>query len=116
MVFYILNQLSGDGTLIESLTSGSSYIFDVILFISSSTYLTLETVRNPIDFYDSPSPTTSASSIENLTNITGIVSSSYIFSAVVGQGEGSFTFTPKDNVAASGSFLRRTGGISLTIS
>jgi hypothetical protein len=39
-----------------------------------------------------------------------------VFSVVVNQGGGSFTFTPAANIAASGSFLRGTGGISLTIS
>jgi adhesin HecA-like repeat protein len=45
-----------------------------------------------------------------------LVSSSYVFSVIVTQGGGSFTFSPAANITVSGSFLRGTGGISLTIS
>lgn len=115
MASYNSNQLYGAGAPIEALTSGSEYTFAVTSSVSGSTYFTLETVRNPIGFYDSSSSATATGAIGNLTNISGVVSSPYIFSAIVGQGGGSFTFTPSNNIAASGSFLRGTGGISLNI-
>lgn len=103
------------GTPIEALSSGSTYTFSITSSISGSTYFTLETVRNPIGFYNSSSSATAEGTIENPSNITGIVSSPYIFSTVVGQGGGSFSFTPSNNVAVSGSFLKATGGVSLNI-
>jgi hypothetical protein len=115
MASYNSNQLYGAGAPIEALTSGNTYTFAVTSSASGSTYFTLETVRNPIGYYDSSSPATATGNIENLTNITGLVASPYIFSVVTNQGGGSFTFTPATNVAASGSFLRGTGGISLNI-
>lgn len=116
MASYTSNQLYGAGTPIEALTSGSTYTFDITSPASGSTYFTLESVRNPIGFYDSSSSATAEGIFENLTNVTSLVSSSYIFSVVVNPGGGSFDFTPSNNIAASGSFLRGTGGISLTIS
>jgi hypothetical protein len=116
MASYNLNQLYGAGAPIEALTSGSTYTFALTSSISGSTYFTLESVRNPIGYYGSSSSATATGSIGNLTNVTGLVTSPYIFSIVVNQGGGSFTFTPATNVDASGSFLRGTGGISLTIS
>ena len=115
MASYNSNQLYGAGTPIEALTSGSTYTFTLTSSISGSTYFTLESVRNPIGYYGSSSSATATGSIGNLTNVTGLVTSPYIFSVVVNQGGGSFTFTPATNVAASGSFLRGTGGISLNI-
>lgn len=116
MASYNSNQLYGAGAPIEALTGGNTYTFTIASPISGSTYFTLETVRNPIGYYDSTSVATAKGTFGNLTNVTGLVSSSYIFSVVVQPGGGSFTFTPTANVAASGSFLRGTGGISLTIS
>ena len=116
MASYNSNQLSGAGAPIEALTSGSTYTFTITSPISGSTYFTLETVRNSIGYYDSTSVATATGTIGNLTNVQYVVSSSYIFSVVVQPGGGSFTFTPAANVAVSGSFLRGTGGISLTIS
>jgi hypothetical protein len=115
MASYNSNQLEGAGAPIEALTSGSTYTFALTSSISGSTYFTLETVRNPIGYYDSSSPATATGIIENLTNITGLVASPYIFSVIVNQGGGSFTFTPAANVTVSGSFLRGTGGISLNV-
>jgi hypothetical protein len=115
MASYNSNQLYGAGAPIEALTSGSTYTFAVTSSASGSTYFTLETVRNPIGYYDSSSPATATGIIENLTNITGVVASPYIFSAVVQPGGGSFTFTPATNVVASGSFLRGTGEINLNL-
>ena len=45
-----------------------------------------------------------------------LITSSFISSIVVPQGGGSYTFTPTANVAVSSSFLRSTGGVTLTIS
>jgi hypothetical protein len=115
MASYTSNQLYGAGAPIEALTSGSTYTFALTSSISGSSYFTLETVRNPIGYYGSSSSATATGNIGNLANITGLVASPYIFSVIVNQGGGSFTFTPATNVAASGSFLRGTGGISLNI-
>jgi hypothetical protein len=115
MASYNSNQLYGAGAPIEALTSGSTYTFALTSSISGSTYFTLESVRNPIGYYGSSSSATATGNIGNLANITGLVASPYIFSVIVNQGGGSFTFTPATNVAASGSFLRGTGGISLNI-
>jgi hypothetical protein len=115
MASYNSNQLYGAGAPIEALTSGSTYTFAITSSASGSTYFTLESVRNSIGYYDSSSSATAAGTIENLTNITGLVASPYIFSTIVQPGGGSFTFTPATNVVASGSFLRGTGGISLDI-
>jgi adhesin HecA-like repeat protein len=116
MAFYTSNQLYGAGAPIEALTSGTTYTFTIASPATGSSYFTLETVRNPLGFYGSTSATTARGTFGSLTNVTGLVSSSYMFSVVVNQGGGSFTFTPAANVAVSGSFLRGTGGISLTIS
>jgi hypothetical protein len=116
MASYNSNQLYGAGAPIEALTSGTTYTFTIASSATGSTYFTLETVRNPLGFYDSTSSTTARGTFGSLTNITGLVSSSYVFSVIVNQGGGSFTFSPATNIAASGSFLRGTGGISLTIS
>jgi hypothetical protein len=116
MASYTSNQLYGAGTPIEALTSGTTYTFTIASPATGSSYFTLETVRNPLGFYGSTSATTARGTFGSLTNVTGLVSSSYVFSVIVNQGGGSFTFTPAANVAASGSFLRGTGGISLTIS
>ena len=115
MASYNSNQLYGAGAPIESLTSGSTYTFAITSSASGSTYFTLETVRNSIGFYDSTTPTTAVGTFGSLTNVTGLVSSSYVFSVIVNQGGGSFTFTPSTNIVVSGSFLRGTGGISLNI-
>lgn len=115
MASYNSNQLYGAGAPIEALTSGSTYTFTILSPATGSTYFTLETVRNSIGYYSSSSSATATGTIGNLTNITGLVSSSYVFSVIVNQGGGSFTFSPATNIAASGSFLRGTGGISLDI-
>jgi hypothetical protein len=116
MASYTSNRLYGAGAPIEALTSGTTYTFTIASPATGSSYFTLETVRNSMGYYSSSSSATATGIIRNLTNITGLVSSSYVFSVIVNQGGGSFTFTPAANVAASGSFLRGTGGISLTIS
>ena len=116
MASYNSNLLSGAGAPIEALTSGSTYTFTIASPATGSSYFTLETVRNSIGYYSSSSSATAKGTIGNLTNVTGLVSSSYIFSVIVNPGGGSFTFSPAANIAVSGSFLRGTGGISLTIS
>tara|TARA_R110001606_G_scaffold5848_2_gene26714 strand:- start:42 stop:752 length:711 start_codon:yes stop_codon:yes gene_type:complete len=66
---------------------------------------------------------TNAVGIYNLNtgtgSFTGAISSSHIFSVVVQPTPdltSSFTFTPTANIAVSSSFLRATGGVTLTIS
>jgi hypothetical protein len=115
MASYNSNQLEGAGSPVEALSSGSTYTFAVTSSITGSTYFTLETTRNPLGFYSSASLAVISGSIDNLSNITGLVSSSYVFSVAVNQGGGSFRFIPSVTIQVSGSFARGTGGISLNI-
>lgn len=117
MASYTAEQLYGSGTPIEALTASTSYTFTLTSpsSLSGSAYFTFETVRENDGFYDDTSSQNAIGTFTTLTNVQTLVSSSYIFSVVVEQGGGSFVFTPSNNVAISGSFLRGTGGISLSI-
>lgn len=115
MASYTADQLYGTGSPTEALTSGSSYNFALTSSAQSgSTYFTFESVRNSNGNY-SGSSAYALGTFSSLSNVQTLVSSSYIFSVVVNPGGGSFTFTPDDNVPASGSFLRATGDTTLTI-
>ena len=114
MASYTTNQLKGAGTPTETLSGNKTFA------ITSSgdqvTYFTMETVRNGEGYYDSSSATNALGTYSNLVNVTTLITSSYIASVCVGVGGGSFKFNPSATVTASGSFLRGTGEISLTIS
>lgn len=114
MATYTAEQLRGEGTPTEALTSGNTYTFTLTNPLSGSAYFTFESVRNVNGFYSGSSPN-SEGVIDNLNGIQNVVSSSYIFSATINPGGGSFDFTPSNNVATSGSFLRATGNTTLTI-
>lgn len=118
MASYTADQLYGAGTPIEALNASTAYTFSISpsLGISGSFYFDFETIRNSSGYYDSTSSLNAVGEFSSLTNVQTLVSSSYIFSLVVEEGGGSFVFTPSNNVLLSGSFLRTTGGSSLTIS
>lgn len=117
MASYTAEQLYGSGTPIEALTISTAYTFSLSTpsTLSGSAYFTFETVRENNGFYGSTSPKNAIGTFNSLNNVQTLVSSSYIFSVVVEQGGGSFIFTPSNNIAVSSSFLRGTGGISLSI-
>ena len=117
MASYTANQLSGAGVLIEELTGGVSYVFNIGNTTSTgSAYFTVETVKNYSGSY-AGQPTnalglySSFSSIEQNTLIT----SSYISSVVVENGGGIYQFTPDSTVVAGSSYLRATGDMTLEI-
>ena len=118
MASYTSNQLYGAGTPIEALTAATTYTFTLSTPVASgSAYFTVETVRNANGFYD----TQPSNSLGTYASFTGVdedtsITSPFISSIVVPQGGGSYTFTPTANVAVSSSFLRSTGGVTLTIS
>ena len=118
MASYTANQLYGAGTPIEALTAATTYTFTLGTPVASgSAYFTIETVRNANGFYDTQ-PSNSLGAYASFTSIDEdtLITSSFISSVVVPQGGGSYTFTPTANVAISSSFLRSTGGVTLTFS
>jgi hypothetical protein len=118
MALYNANQLNGAGTPIEALNSGSSYVFEITSSTcTGSAYFTVETVRNSKGAYDGQ-PTNASGLYSEFTgsNPDTLITSSYISSVVVPEGESSYKFTPSSDIAISSSFLRGTGGISLVIS
>ena len=117
MASYTANQLNGAGTPIEALNSGSSYVFEITSSTcTGSAYFTVETVRNSKGAYDGQ-PTNASGLYSEFTgsNPDTLITSSYISSVVVPEGESSYKFTPSSDIAISSSFLRGTGGITLNI-
>lgn len=114
MASYSAEALSGAGTPIEALSGTKT--FSLVNPLSSSGYFTIETTRNNDGFY-SGSSTNALGTYSSFTGIDAdtLVTSSYIASVVVPSGNSSFQFAPTTAIAASGSNLRATGGISLTI-
>lgn len=118
MATYTADQLSGAGTPVEALTSGSTYTFNLTSSanLSGSAYFTFEGARNENGYYDSTSVKAANGTHSITSGVSTFVGSEYVFSYVVEQGGGIFTFQPAQNIAASASFLRTTGGLSLVIS
>ena len=116
MASYTANQLSGAGTPIEALIGNKT--FTLTNPSSGSAYFTIETIRDNNGFYNTSSATNALGVYSNFVSIDEdtLVTSSYIASVVVPEGESSFQFNSTVNIAASGSNLRATGGISLVIS
>jgi hypothetical protein len=115
MATYTANQLSGAGSPCESLNGGTTYTFTLANLLSGSAYFTFETKRDVNGFY-SGSLESASGIINNLSLVSSLNSSPYIFSVVVNPGGGSFDFTPTVTMAVSSSFLRTTGGTTLEIS
>ncbi len=84
---------------------------------TGSAYFTIETVADSTGSY-STQPTNARGVYSNFTSINedSLVTSSYIASVVVPEGQSSFQFNSTVNVAISSSKLRATGGTSLVIS
>jgi len=115
MASYSAEILSGEGAPTEELSGAKT--FSLVNPLSSSAYFTIETVRENDGFY-SGSSTNALGTYGSFTGIDAntLVTSSYIASVVVPSGNSSFEFTPTTTVVVSGSYLRATGGVSLTIS
>ncbi len=116
MASYTSTQLYGPGTPIEALRGNKTFTFTNLN--DSTTYFTIETVRNTNGVYDSTSATNALGVYSNFTNINtdSLITSSYIASVVLPPGVSSFEFNPTVNIDVSGSFLRATGETSLVIS
>lgn len=116
MASYTANQLSGAGTPTEALIGNKT--FTLTNPSSGSAYFTIETVRDNNGFYNTSSATNARGVYSNFVSIDSdsLVTSSYIASVVVPEGESSFQFNSTINIAVSSSILRATGGISLVIS
>ena len=115
MASYSAKILSGKGAPTEELSGTKT--FSLVNPLTSSAYFTIETVRDNDGFY-SGSDTNALGVYSSFTGINAdtLVTSSYIASVVIPSGNSSFEFTPTTTVAVSGSYLRATGGVSLTIS
>ena len=117
MASYTPDQLKGDGSPIEALTAATTYTFTLGDPASpGAAYFTQETKRNADGFYDTQ-PSNSLGLYDNFINLTPnyLITSSFISSVVVPKGGGSYDFTPTADVEVSSSFLRSTGGVTLTI-
>ena len=118
MASYTASQLNGEGTPIEALTGGVSYVFNITSTTSTgSAYFTVETVRDDSGFYDSTRPTNALGLYSSFSDIeqNTLITSSYISSVIVENGGGIYQFTPDSNVVAGSSYLRATGGMTLEI-
>ena len=114
MASYSAEQLR-EGVPTEALSGTKT--FTLSKTTSGASYFTFETVANNTGSYTTEA-TNAVGTYASFTSIDAdsLVSSSYIFSVIVPEGGGSFTFAPTSNVAISSSLLRGTGGISLVIS
>jgi hypothetical protein len=117
MASYTADQLNGEGTPIEALTGGVSYVFSIGNTTSTgSAYFTVETVKNYSGSY-AGQPTNALGLYSSFSDIdqNTLVTSSYISSVVVLEGGGIYQFTPDADIAVSSSYLRATGGMILDI-
>jgi len=117
MASYTADQLNGEGTPIEELTGGVSYVFSIGNTTSTgSAYFTVETVKNYSGSY-AGQPTNALGLYSSFSDIdqNTLITSSYISSVVVTEGGGIYQFTPTSDVAVSSSYLRATGGMTLSI-
>lgn len=115
MASYTANQLAGSGTLCEQLDSLKTYVFTIINPLSGSVYFTFETPRDENGFYSSDVENMAKGEFSNLSNISTLTQSPYIFSVVASPGSGSFNFTVENENDVNGVFLRATGGATLQI-
>jgi hypothetical protein len=114
MASYTAEQLRV-GTPTEALVGNKT--FTLSNPATGSAYFTIETVPNNTGSYTTQ-PTNALGAYSNFTSIDvdSLVTSSYIASVVVPEGNSSFQFNSTVDVAVSSSTLRATGGITLTIS
>ena len=110
------SDIGGQGKLTTAPISGATSVtITTPASLTGSAYFVLETVRNSSGSYDSTSSTNALGSYSNLSGISGLVTSSYIFSVVVENGGGSFDFTPSATITAGSAYIRGTGGITVEI-
>jgi len=114
MASYTKSQLR-EGTPTEVLSGNKT--FTLTNNSTGSVYFTIETIANNTGSF-SGKPTNAIGVYDQFVSIDedSLVTSSYIASVVVPEGESSFRFNPTVNVAESSSLLRGTGEISLVIS
>ena len=115
MATYQGEQFNSTGLPTEQLINSSTHTF-TFTNVTGSSYFTLETVRNSDGAYDSSSPKYALGAFSNESGVISQVSSSYIFSYVVTASGATFDFQPTTTIPASGSWLRATGNMTLTIS
>ena len=117
MATYTANQLRGAGTPIQELVGGEIYTIDITMgTFPGSEYLTMETVRNSLGYYDSTTGKNAIGVYGDFFAVNGLITSSYISSVIISDVPGgSFVFVPTNTVPESGSMLRGTGGISVQI-
>jgi len=108
--------IGGSGKLTTGNISGAT-TFTIVppTSLTGSAYFTLETVRNSSGSYDPTSPTNAIGAYGSFVNCGGLVTSSYVFSVVVGEGTSSFSFTPASTISSGTAYIRGTGGITLEI-
>ena len=108
--------IEGQGKLLtDNITGATTFTIVPPPSQTGSVYFTLETIRNSSGSYDSTSPTNAIGSYSTFVNCSGLVTSSYVFSVVVGEGTGSFSFTPASTISSGTAYVRGTGGITLEI-
>ena len=113
MATYTTSQLN-EGTPTEALSGNKT--FTLTNNSTGSVYFTIETVADNTGSF-SGKPTNAVGVFSSFVRINedSLVSSPYIASVVVPEGESSFRFNPTINVAISSSLLRGTGEISLVV-
>jgi hypothetical protein len=113
MASYTKSQLR-EGTPTEALSGNKT--FTLTNNSTGSVYFTMETVSDNTGSF-SGKPTNAVGVFSSFVGINedSLVSSSYIASVVIPEGESSFRFNPTVDVVISSSLLRGTGEISLVI-
>ena len=113
MASYTKSQLK-EGTPTEVLSGNKN--FTLTNNSTGSVYFTIETIANNTGSFSDKSTNTMGvfSSFVGISE-DSLVSSPYIASVILPEGESSFDFNPTVNVAVSSSLLRGTGEISLVI-
>ena len=116
MASYSQEQLNGAGVPIEAITGNVTFTFTSTN--TGSSYFTMETVRNGTGSYDYSSPNNAVGAYYSFSQISEdtLITSSYIASVVVPDGNSFYDFNPTTNVAVGSSMLRATGEVSLVIS
>jgi hypothetical protein len=110
MATYTAAQLYGTGSVGENITSSIMFVFTNP---SASSYFTLETVPNATGSYTTDTPK-NASGSWNSSFPAGLITSSYVASAVVPPGTSSLYFSPSTSVTGSNYRLRGTGTYNVT--
>ena len=118
MATYTAEQLSGEGTPIEALTGGVSYVFALAAPANNSASAAYFTVEQTGLTFDSSVPTNAVGIYSSFSEAESLITSSYKSSVVVDAritSPGTYQFTPTADIAVSSSFLRATGNLSLSI-